>query len=52
MRKYILLFVMVWMSGCATMGAPAGSSKDLDNAARLAGEKKFQEAEAVYTKIH
>ena len=52
MRKVILLFViLVLMSGCATLGAPTGPSKDLDEAALLAHEKKFQEAAAVYKKI-
>lgn len=51
MKKIIFLFVILWMSGCATMGAPTGSAKDLDDAALLAREKKYQEAAEVYKKI-
>lgn len=39
------------MFGCAAMGITTGPAKDLDEAALLARENKFQEAAAVYQKI-
>jgi len=51
LRKFILLLAILGMSGCATMGALKGPSKDMDDAALLVREKKFPEAVAVYKKI-
>lgn len=51
MRRFIVLYLLILASGCATTEVLTGPAKELQDAAVLVKGKNYQEAVAVYKKI-